>query len=289
MKCLLSGRTARDCLCIEKEKVRCSTCSINSGIGIHLPYSPCSTWLNSGIGIHLPYGLILEKKRILHMGYFLPKNPDYVKTAGGVFPIAIAQAVIGRCLTDTALLWPIHCFQGMPALCTVPVLDFGKYQICTLSCYQVDFPETAVKIPMQNPVSFLFQKFSCLPLIIRALLTVPVSYSCQLGSPFRYNFPASVPYRLQNAGFPAHPSHIACRILDFLRIRSISPVGFWISFAPVPYRLQDAGFPCYFNFSRIRSISSTKTRISATTSYSSGGIISPISSLERVFANLSSR
>lgn len=168
----------------------------------------------------------------------------------------------------------------MPALCTVPVLDFGKYQICTLSCYQVDFPETAVKIPMQNPVSFLFQKFSCLPLIFCALLTVPVSCSCQLGSPFRYN--------------SQHLFRIACRTLDLPRTRSISPAERWIPLlfqfrASVPYRLQDAGFPCYFNFSRIRSISSTKTRISATTSYSSGGIISPISSLERVFANLSSR
>lgn len=45
----------------------------------------------------------------------------------------------------------------------------------------------------------------------------------------------------------------------------------------------------YRSFSRIRSISSTNTSISATTSYSSGGIISPISSLDRVFASLSSR
>ena len=44
------------------------------------------------------------------MGYFLPNKPDYDKTAGGIFPISIAQAVIGRCLTDTALFYPIHCF-----------------------------------------------------------------------------------------------------------------------------------------------------------------------------------
>ena len=42
-------------------------------------------------------------------------------------------------------------------------------------------------------------------------------------------------------------------------------------------------------FARNLSIPSTKTRISATTSYNSGGIISPISRRDRVSASLSSR
>ena len=42
----------------------------------------------------------------------------------------------------------------------------------------------------------------------------------------------------------------------------------------------------YCILERSRSISSTNTKISATTSYSSGGIVSPISNLDRVFASL---
>ena len=47
--------------------------------------------------------------------------------------------------------------------------------------------------------------------------------------------------------------------------------------------------PCLFIFALILSMESTNTSISATTSYSSGGIISPISSLDSVSASLSSR
>lgn len=62
--------------------------------------------------------------------------------------------------------------------------------------------------------------------------------------------------------------------------QSIPPVFPYYVILPLPHH-----FILDFNF----SISSTNTRISATTSYNSGGIISPISSLDNVFASLSSR
>ena len=68
---------------------------------------------DGGRDVSLPVISPLKRKRILHMNDFLSQYPDYIKTAGHIFPISVMQTVINRRFADPPLFSSIHCLQGM--------------------------------------------------------------------------------------------------------------------------------------------------------------------------------
>lgn len=88
------------------------------------------------------------------MNDFIAANPHHIKTAGRIFLIAVTQTVIIGSAANPPLFPYIHSLQRM--LSAAPaIFYFHKHQIILLSCHQINFPNPAAKISMQNLKTFL--------------------------------------------------------------------------------------------------------------------------------------
>lgn len=164
---------------------------------------------------------------------FLSQYRHHIKTAGRRLSIAVSVAIVRCRPADNPLLFVIHRLKGTAAPGIPPILDLHKDQIFSVLCYNINLSTAAPEIILHYPVSPLFQIISRLLLISRS--------DC----PFIQSIPCTFRF---------------FQILPGFRLFLV-PSGFQTPLWAFLYNSPES-----LSLPFMRSISSTNTKISATTS-----------------------